>query len=158
MGTIINFKCENCDFEFQDKDLIFYLDENDNLKEETLTLENSKLMTKSLLEGFLYESYCPHCDKLIKTYVPEMNNINLNEEEITEIISKYNKKDNGKDNGKDNDENNFKIIIFDFKTTNYRSRREILENNKCPNCNKNMSLVISEKIPCPKCGNELKEQ
>lgn len=150
MGTIINFKCENCDFKFQDKDLIFYLDENDNLKEETLTLENSKLMTKSLLEGFLYESYCPHCDKLIKTYVPEMNNINLNEEEITEIISKYNKKDN--------DENNFKIIIFDFKTTNYRNRREILENNKCPNCNKDMSLVISEKIPCPKCGNELKEQ
>ena len=101
MGTIINFKCENCDFEFQDKDLIFYLDENDNLKEESLTLENSKLMTKSLLEGFLYESYCPNCNKLIKTYVPEMNNINLNKEEISEIISKYNKKSNEKDNEKD---------------------------------------------------------
>lgn len=150
MGSIINFKCENCDFKFQDKDLIFYLDENDNLKEETLTLENSKLMTKSLVEGFLYESYCPNCNKQIKTYVPEMNNINLKEEEITEIISKYNKKEN--------DEDNFKIIIFDFKTTNYRSRREILENNKCPNCNKDMSLVISEKIPCPKCGNMLIEE
>ncbi|MDO5850248.1 MAG: hypothetical protein Q4P14_03455 [Methanobacteriaceae archaeon] len=150
MGTIINFKCENCNFKFQDKDLIFYLDEEDNLKEESLSLENSKLMTKSLLEGFLYESYCPHCNKLIKTYVPEMNNINLKEEEIIEIISKFNKNKSIKED--------FKILIFDFKTTTYKIRREILENNKCPNCNKNMSLVISEKIPCPKCGNKLKEQ
>lgn len=146
MGTIINFKCENCDFNFQDNDLIFYLDKEDNLKEETLNPENSNLMNRSLLEGFLYESYCPHCNKLIKTYVPEMKNIDLTKEEIIEILSKFNEKDN------------FKVLIFDFSTTTYKDRRKILERNECPNCNKNMSLIISEKTPCPKCGSSLKEQ
>lgn len=154
MGTIINFKCESCDFTFQDNDLIFYLDEDDNLKEETLSLENSKLMSKSLLEGFLYESYCPHCNELIKTYVPEMKNIDLSEEEILEILSKYNEENNEKNNFKDK----FKVLIFDFSTTTYKDRREILERNECPNCKKKMSLIISEKTPCPKCGSTLKEQ
>ena len=151
MGTIINFKCENCDFTFQDNDLIFYLDEEDNLKEETLSPENSKLMSKSLLEGFLYESYCPHCNELIKTYVPEMKNIDLSEEEILEILSKFN-------SSQSNENNDFKVLIFDFSTTTYKDRREILERNECPNCKKKMSLIISEKTPCPKCGSSLKEQ
>lgn len=150
MGTIINFKCESCDFTFQDNDLIFYLDEEDNFKEETLSPENSELMSKSLLEGFLYESYCPHCNKLIKTYVPEMKNIDLSKEEILEILSKYNEKNNFKDK--------FKVLIFDFSITTYKDRRKILERNECPNCKKKMSLIISKKTPCPKCGSALKEQ
>ena len=31
-----------------------------------------------------------------------------------------------------------------------KDRREILERNECPNCKKKMSLIISEKTPCPK--------
>ena len=150
MRTIINFKCESCDFTFQDNDLIFYLDEEDNFKEETLSPENSELMSKSLLEGFLYENYCPHCNKLIKTYVPEMKNIDLSKEEILEILSKYNEENNFKDK--------FKVLIFDFSITTYKDRRKILERNECPNCKKKMSLIISEKTPCPKCGSALKEQ
>ena len=57
----------------------------------------------------------------------------------------------------DNDKT-FKILFFDFKKTFYKDRRNILENNDCPNCNSEMSLVISEKTPCPKCGGPLKEE
>ena len=167
----INFKCENCDFSFLDKNLIFYLDtnlndleyilnfyENDenanahlNLIEDSHNKENSDKMTKSLISGFLYENYCLNCNELIKTYVPEDNEL-FTQEEIEKILTKEISKNlNG-------EKKTFKILFFDFKKTFYRDRRNILENNNCPNCNSEMSLVISEKTPCPKCGSPLKEE
>ena len=50
------------------------------------------------------------------------------------------------------------IGTINFKKTFYKDRRNILENNYCPNCNNKMSLVISEKTPCPQCGGTLKEE
>lgn len=167
----INFKCDNCDFSFLDKNLIFYLDTGlDDLesilnfyskdeKDESVHLEliedshnkeNSDKMTKSLISGFLYENYCPNCNELIKTYVPEDNDL-FTQEEIERILTKEISKN--LDNKKA-----FKILFFDFKKTFYKDRRNILENNNCPNCNSEMSLVISEKTPCPKCGGPLKEE
>ena len=167
----INFKCDNCDFSFLDKNLIFYLDTDlDDLesilnfyskdeKDESIHLEliedshnkeNSDKMTKSLISGFLYENYCPNCNELIKTYVPEDNDL-FTQEEIERILTKEISKN--LDNKKA-----FKILFFDFKKTFYKNRRNILENNNCPNCNSEMSLVISEKTPCPKCGGPLKEE
>ena len=167
----INFKCDNCDFSFLDKNLIFYLDTDlDDLesilnfyskdeKDESVHLEliedshnkeNSDKMTKSLISGFLYENYCPNCNELIKTYVPEDNDL-FTQEEIERILTKEISKN--LDNKKA-----FKILFFDFKKTFYKDRRNILENNNCTNCNSEMSLVISEKTPCPKCGGPLKEE
>ena len=167
----INFKCESCDFSFLDKNLIFYLDTNledlesilnfysKDKKEDSNHLEliedihnkeNSDKMTKSLISGFLYENYCPNCNELIKTYVPEDNEL-FTLEEIEKILTKEISKN------LDNDKT-FKILFFDFKKTFYKDRRNILENNDCPNCNSEMSLVISEKTPCPKCGGPLKEE
>ena len=167
----INFKCESSDFSFLDKNLIFYLDTDlDDLesilnfyskdeKDESVHLEliedshnkeNSDKMTKSLISGFLYENYCPNCNELIKTYVPEDNEL-FTQEEIEKILTKEISKN------LDNDKT-FKILFFDFKKTFYKDRRNILENNDCPNCNSEMSLVISEKTPCPKCGGPLKEE
>ena len=167
----INFKCDNCDFSFLDKNLIFYLDTDlDDLesilnfyskdeKDESVHLEliedshnkeNSDKMTKSLISGFLYENYCPNCNELIKTYIPEDNDL-FTQEEIERILTKEISKN--LDNKKA-----FKILFFDFKKTFYKDRRNILENNDCPNCNSEMSLVISEKTPCPKCGGPLKEE
>ena len=167
----INFKCDNCDFSFLDKNLIFYLDtdledlesilnfyskdekdEADHLEliEDSHNKENSDKMTKSLISGFLYENYCPNCNELIKTYVPEDNAL-FTQEEIERILTKEISKN--LDNKKA-----FKILFFDFKKTFYKDRRNILENNNCPNCNSEMSLVISEKTPCPKCGGPLKEE
>lgn len=167
----INFKCESCDFSFLDKNLIFYLDTNlEDLEsilnfyskdkkedrnhleliEDSHNKENSDKMTKSLISGFLYENYCPNCNELIKTYVLEDNEL-FTQEEIEKILTKEISKN------LDNDKT-FKILFFDFKKTFYKDRRNILENNDCPNCNSEMSLVISEKTPCPKCGGPLKEE
>ena len=166
----INFKCEKCDFSFLDKSLIFYLDSNlddleailnfyendentnDHLEliEDSHNKENSDKMTKSLISGFLYENYCPNCNELIKTYVPEDNEL-FTQEEIGKILTKEISKNL-------NDEKTYKILFFDFKKTFYKDRRNILENNYCPNCNNKMSLVISEKTPCPQCGGALKEE
>ena len=160
----IKFKCINCDFAFTDKNLIFYLNskledlesilnsnsEDLELIEESLNKENSDKMTKALISGFLYENYCPHCNELIRTYVPEANEL-FNQDEIEKILTK-------EISNNSFNENTFKILFFDFKKTLYRDRRNILENNICPNCNNEMSLVISEKTPCPKCGASLKEE
>ena len=166
----INFKCEKCDFSFLDKSLIFYLDSNlDDLEailnfyendentsnhleliEDSHNKENSDKMTKSLISGFLYENYCPNCNELIKTYVPEDNEL-FTQEEIEKILTKEISKNL-------NDEKTYKILFFDFKKTFYKDRRNILENNYSPNCNNKMSLVISEKTPCPQCGGALKEE
>ena len=166
----INFKCEKCDFSFLDKNLIFYLDSNlddleailnfyendgnanDHLEliEDSHNKENSDKMTKSLISGFLYENYCPNCNELIKTYVPEDNEL-FTQEEIEKILTKEISKNL-------NDNKTYKILFFDFKKTFYKDRRNILENNNCPNCNNEMSLVISEKTPCPQCGGALKEE
>ena len=180
----INFKCENCGFSFLDKNLIFYLDTdlddlesilNFNLNDENAdshlklieashNKENSDKMTKSLISGFLYENYCPHCNELIKTYVPESNEL-FTQEEIEKILAKeisknsFNEENTLIDEGNSDYENKaFKILFFDFKNTFYKDRRNILENNHCPNCNGEMSLVISEKTPCPICGSSLKEE
>ena len=168
----IKFNCTECDFTFTDKNLIFYLNSSLNDLESILTSDSSDLelietslnkeasdkMTKSLISGFLYENYCPHCNKLIKTYVPEANEL-FTQEEIEKILTKEISKNSfNEENNKENNENTFKILFFDFKKTLYKDRRNILENNNCPNCNDEMSLVISEKTPCPKCGASLKEE
>ncbi len=153
MSTIINFKCSNCDFEFQDRDLIFYIDNENNLKIESLSLEVSKTMEKSPLSGFLYENCCPHCNQLIRTFVVETDDTQLTSAEIEENLYKFIEKE--RENNLD--KNNIKLLFFDFKNTFYKERRSVLENNTCPNCENAMSLVISEKIPCPKCGGKLEE-
>lgn len=167
----INFKCENCDFTFLDKNLIFYLNSKlDNLEsilnsssadleliETSLNKESSDKMTKALISGFLYENYCPHCKKLIKTYVPEANEL-FNQDEIEKILTKEISNNSFNENNENPKELTFKILFFDFKKTLYRDRRNILENNICPNCNNEMSLVISLKTPCPECGASLKEE
>ena len=180
----IKFNCTECDFTFTDRNLIFYLNSSLNDLESILTSDSSDLelietslnkeasdkMTKSLISGFLYENYCPHCYKLIKTYVTEANEL-FTQEEIEKILTKeisknsFNEEDNkefdeenNEGNNERNYENAFKILFFDFKKTLYKDRRNILENNNCPNCNDKMSLVISEKTPCPKCGASLKEE
>lgn len=153
MGTIINFKCISCDFEFKDRDLVFHIDPENNLKIESLSLEVSKSMSKSPLSGFLYENYCPHCNELIKTFVVEIDDTELTSEEIRENLYDFIEKDN--ENNLINE--NIKILFFDFKNTFYKERRAVLENNTCPNCENEMSLVISLKIPCPKCGERLEE-
>lgn len=145
MTSIIQYDCEDCDFQFIDENLIFYLENKDetNIIEETLTKEGSSAMSKSPLAGFLYISYCNNCSSYIKTYVPE--NTNFSEEEIKEIINDFSETKINK------------LLFLDFKNTIYKERRAILENNSCPSCNNPMTLVLSEKTPCPKCGSKLKE-
>ena len=121
------------------------------LIETNLNKENSDKMTKSLISGFLYENHCPNCKKLIRTYVPENNKL-FTQEEIERILTKE------ISNNPEIEEKTFKILFFDFENTFYKDRRNALENSNCPNCNREMSLVISEKAPCPICGGQLKEE
>ena len=167
----IKFKCSECDFAFTDKNLIFHLNSNlDDLEsilnsnsadlelnEESLNKESSDKMTKSLICGFLYENYCPNCKKLIRTYVPEENKL-FNQEEIERILTKEISNNSFNEDGANSKGKTFKILFFDFEKTFYKDRRDILENNHCPNCENEMSLVISEKTPCPECGASLKEE
>ena len=130
----IKFNCTECDFTFTDKNLIFYLNSSLNDLESILTSDSSDLelietslnketsdkMTKSLISGFLYENYCPHCNKLIKTYVPEANEL-FTQEEIEKILTKEISKNSFNE---ENNANAFKILFFDFKKTLYKRNRQ----------------------------------
>ena len=56
MGSIVKYECENCGFEFTDKSLIFYLDENEELVVDSLTMNTSREMDKSKLAGLMSEA------------------------------------------------------------------------------------------------------
>ena len=144
MGSIVKYECENCGFKFTDKSLIFYLDENVELVVDSLTMNTSREMDKSKLAGYVYEGFCKECNNFIKTYVPEINNSSLSEDEIFNIIHDFS----------DNDLKFDKVLIFDFNQTSFQHRRKILTENICPNCNNEMSLLIDDLHPCPKCGEE----
>ena len=108
MSTIINFKCSNCNFEFQDRDLIFYIDKDNNLKIESLSLEVSKTM-----------NCCPNCNQLIRTFVVETDDTQLTSAEIEENLYEFIEKE--RENNLD--KNNIKLLFFDFKNTFYKERR-----------------------------------
>ena len=145
MGSIVKYECENCGFKFTDKSLIFYLNEDkDEIVEESLTMKTSKKMDNSELAGYLYVGYCKNCDNFIKTYVPEINNTNLNEKEIYNLIPDL----------IGNDLKFNKILTFDFNKTSFQHRRKILLENNCPNCDNQMALLIDDLHPCPQCVEE----
>ncbi len=145
MGSIVKYECENCGFKFTDESLIFYLNEDkDKIVEESLTMKTSKKMDNSELAGYLYVGYCKNCDNFIKTYVPEINNTNLNEKEIYNLIPDL----------IGNDLKFNKILTFDFNKTSFQHRRKILLENNCPNCDNHMALLIDDLHPCPQCGEE----
>ena len=89
----------------------------------------------------------------IRTFVVESDDTQLTNDEIEENLYEFIEKESENKL----DKNNIKILFFDFKNTFYKERRAILENNTCPNCKNAMSLVISEKIPCQKCGEKVEE-
>jgi ssDNA-binding Zn-finger/Zn-ribbon topoisomerase 1 len=146
MGSIVKYECDNCNFKFTDESLIFYLNENeDEIIIDSLTLKTSKEMDKSILAGYLYIGYCKNCDSFIKTYVPEINNSKLSDDEIIDIIHNISKETDLKFD---------KVISFDFNKTSFQHRRKILTENKCPNCENEMALLIDDLHPCPNCGEE----
>lgn len=138
--TVMNYECENCGFKFRDESLIFYM-ENNKIIEKPLTLESSKKMSNSKLSGYLYVGYCKSCGNYIKTYVPEIND---SKEDNNKIVEKLEKLLNTKSKL-------IKILIFNFNNTTFQQRRDVLSNNHCPNCGEEMSLLIDEFHPCPKC-------
>ena len=138
--TIMKYKCNDCGFEFIDESLIFYITDN-KINETPLTLESSKMMSKSELAGYLYIGYCSNCENYIKTYIPEVKG-SFDEEAIINRLKLL----------IDNSENNIKILVFDFDDTSFSYRREVMSKNNCPVCDNSMCLVIDEFHPCPKCG------
>ena len=85
--------------------LIFYITDN-KINETPLTLESSKMMSKSELAGYLYIGYCSNCENYIKTYIPEVKG-SFDEEAIINRLKLL----------IDNSENNIKILVFDFDDT-----------------------------------------
>ena len=144
MASKITFECESCDFTFTDSSLIFYFNEMGKLVEETLKMDSSNKMCKSPLSGFIYESYCPHCQEIIKTYVPETHLTMLSIVEINEILSDYIGK-------------SAQILFLDFENSTGIERRNILKNGKCPICTGEVSLIFDSNNTCPKCDSKMIE-
>lgn len=96
MAVTSEYKCTECDFKIYDEDLVFILNENEDKIIETIFLMSThKIISQSKLEGHIYKTYCPNCNKLIKTYIINKNETELSEEEIIEIIN--NSQDNNLD-------------------------------------------------------------
>lgn len=123
------FMCDNCNFIFENKDVVFYInDDLDKITEEPLGILSSRKMTSSKISGFVHTWYCIHCKDFVDEYDITSNKTNLSSEDIEELIKKL---------------SIHSKIIF---TNNLKN----IYHRNCPNCGREINSVWNYD-KCPKC-------
>lgn len=75
MGKIEIFKCDSCDFKFENKDLVFSIDnETKHLEIQTSNHFTSEKIRLSLLNGRIVEVYCSNCHKKLMLFYINIEN------------------------------------------------------------------------------------
>ena len=134
MGTIEIYNCNKCNFKFKNDYLNFFYDEKTQKTEDFMhVILNMYLYENSKIKGYIMKTYCPYCDKIIKTYIIHS---------ISEDISK--------------DSAIVKIkegIEKDKKSSLVLYEKDVKDVINCPSCNKKINFEIKENSQCPKCEN-----
>lgn len=88
MGEEIDYVCENCGFEIIENFPVFYYDSNTKSVVEYIILMLTVGMDKnSKIKGRVNETYCPHCNRFLKTYlIEEITCSDYDSKEIIKII------------------------------------------------------------------------
>lgn len=123
------FMCDNCNFIFENKDVVFYINDDLNeMTEEALGILSSRAMTASKISGFIHTWYCIHCKDFVDEYDIVSNKTKLSIRKVEKLIMKLSKHDK---------------IIF---TTNLKS----IYHRNCPECGREIDAVWNFD-KCPQC-------
>lgn len=89
------FLCDNCDFQYEHVDRVFYFNEDlTEINEEALMIMTSRAKTASLISGFILVWYCPHCKEFVTEYDLTDNKSDLSINEVEQLIRKVSKHEN----------------------------------------------------------------
>ena len=91
MGSIYGISCSKCDFEIILDGLdSFYVNHNTDELIEYIVLMLTRIDEDNKISGHIERTYCPDCDKLIKTYIIRESQYSEGEyiNKLEEIIKK----------------------------------------------------------------------
>lgn len=88
MAVHETYACNNCLFEFTDGDeYFFYNQDTHEIEEFTHLVSTAGISDCSKIKGHIYESYCKHCNKFIKTfYITYVDCPLFSQDEIIDIV------------------------------------------------------------------------
>lgn len=88
MGEEVIYTCEGCGFEIIEDFPLFYYDSDSNsVVEYILLMLTAGIDRESKIKGRVIETYCPHCNKFLKTYlIDEITCSDYDSKEILRII------------------------------------------------------------------------
>lgn len=145
MGQLDIYQCNKCGFEFEEDYLIFYYDDIKQTTEEyELLMSTCGLDDGAEIKGSIIKTYCPDCDKVIKTYLIKELPEDMMEELAIDRVKKGIKK------GK-----KYSLVVVNPKLHRYGENNEINQYINCPKCNKEIPITINNTSKCPKCGGQM---
>lgn len=88
MAVHETYTCQDCLFEFTDGDEnFFYKEDTHEIVEFVHLVSTAGSSRGSKIKGHIYESYCKHCDKFIKTfYITDVDCPLFSKDEIIDIV------------------------------------------------------------------------
>ena len=94
---------------------------------------NIDLDENSKIKGYIVKTYCPYCDKIIKTYLIYSISEDISKDSAIAKIKEGIEKDKKSS-----------LVLYENDVKNVIN---------CPNCNKKINFEIKENSQCPKCEN-----
>ncbi|MGN0094355.1 MAG: hypothetical protein ACI37V_07920 [Methanobrevibacter sp.] len=139
----IQITCNYCGYRIIDSDKIFYMENNsDELVEASINFYSNIL--KYGTYGRVFTSYCSNCKSIVKFYILEKSNENL--DNLFNLINDLSDKPS-------------KVFTIEnnpfIKTNEYGFFKEVYDKDskiECPKCIKEIPIRISQLGHCPKCG------
>ena len=171
MGSFYDIGCSNCDFrmgmEGYDQ---FYIDHNSGELVEYMLLMMTRIDSENELSGYIERTYCPDCDKIVKTYIiteskylveESINKLkellkisDINETRNIDLLISFYEGEEGEisknkflDKFRKN-ENILTVALFEERKSmcDFETNEEFYEH---------LEQIRNYKINCPKCGKQL---
>ncbi|WP_295722181.1 hypothetical protein [uncultured Methanobrevibacter sp.] len=131
------FLCDNCDFQYEHVDRVFYFNEDlTEISEDSLRIMTSRAKTASLISGFILVWYCRECKEFVTEYDITDNKSNLKLSEVYDLIKKVSSHNN--------------ILIYSEITDNQNLKEANNEYRYCSKCGSSIDSIWNF-TNCPYC-------
>ena len=145
MGEEIQYECDKCGFIISNSDLNYFIDEETNcVVEHASGMLTFDMGRDSKIKGKIIPSFCSDCSSEVHFYYNE------DESYINEIKLALRQ---GEIDFKDLLDEKYKYREISPELKGVIGPEDTY--GKCPNCSKNIPLIMGDKCECPKCGGEL---
>lgn len=173
MGSINGMSCSHCDFKIILEGIdSFYVDHKTDELIEYILLMMTRIDEDNEISGYIERTYCPDCDKLIKTYIIReskysgeesinkleeiIKNSDINDKEQIKFYSDFEGEKPNKFLKKFmKNENILSIVLYEpFDENSIYEDSDRNSKINCPQCGKKLYRNF-HGIKCPICGNYL---